>query len=149
VSLTWLFDHVLDPKTRKRYDLRDVSARIAKLIAEGMTGPNGEKIEPISSGYISELRAGTKTNPTDGRLAGLAVFFGVRTLEYFKNEAVAADVQNKLLVLGKLQSLGVRSLAMRAAADPELDKTLDAVAAILERLGDLQSGPHGTQASTE
>ncbi|AHH94012.1 hypothetical protein GCM10010174_85200 [Kutzneria viridogrisea] len=75
-----------------------------------------KKSEPdirVSGAYLSALRTGAKRRPSTELLVALARFFGV-PLDYFVNEAVAAQADAELELAKVAGNLGVRQLALRA-----------------------------------
>lgn len=67
----------------------------------------------ISKPYISQLRSGQRTNPSDETVAALARFFKVKP-DYFFNDIYAAKVDHDLELLTQLQGYGLRRLSSRA-----------------------------------
>ncbi|MFD0000482.1 helix-turn-helix domain-containing protein [Nocardia sp. NPDC127526] len=68
---------------------------------------------PISKPYLSQLRSGQRTNPSDQTVAALARFFRVRP-DYFFSDRYTARVDNDLRLLTRLHGAGVRRLSARA-----------------------------------
>ncbi|EOM77609.1 helix-turn-helix domain-containing protein [Rhodococcus rhodnii] len=98
--LNRLFETV-HPPGRKPHTNAEVAAA---LIADG---------HQISKPYISQLRSGQRTNPSDETVAAFARFFKVKP-EYFFNDIYAAKVDNDLDLLAQLQGYGLRKLSSRA-----------------------------------
>jgi transcriptional regulator with XRE-family HTH domain len=67
----------------------------------------------ISKPYISQLRSGQRTNPSDETVAALARFFKVKP-DYFFNDIYAAKIDNDLELVTQLQGYGLRRLSSRA-----------------------------------
>lgn len=67
----------------------------------------------VSGAYLSALRTGSKRRPSTEILVALARFFGV-PLDYFVNDAVAAQADAELELAKVAGNLGVRQLALRA-----------------------------------
>lgn len=67
----------------------------------------------ISKPYLSQLRSGQRTNPSDETVAALAKFFKVNP-DYFFNDIYAAKVDQDLELLSQLQGYGLRRLSSRA-----------------------------------
>ncbi|MEC3918310.1 helix-turn-helix domain-containing protein [Nocardia sp. CDC160] len=68
---------------------------------------------PISKPYLSQLRSGRRTNPSDATVAALARFFKVKP-DYFFNDSYAAKIDHDLVLLSQLQGSGLRRLSSRA-----------------------------------
>ncbi|MEV6769575.1 helix-turn-helix transcriptional regulator [Nocardia sp. NPDC051030] len=98
--LNQLFAMVHAPGSRPRTNAEVASA----LTAAG---------HPISKPYLSQLRAGTRTSPSDETVIALARFFRVKP-DYFFNDAYAAKIDNDYAVLTRLQAYGLRRLSSRA-----------------------------------
>ncbi len=103
-------------------------------VAEGVTAAG----EPISHSYVGQLRKGEKDNPTLRHLRGLARFFGV-PVEYFTRDDVAAKVDHELDLLHALQTLRVRTAAMRRTVLPEAERSLAELSRIVEVIRGLDS----------
>ena len=67
----------------------------------------------ISKPYLSQLRSGQRTNPSDDTVAALARFFKVKS-DYFFNDIYAAKIDHDLELLSQLQGYGLRRLSSRA-----------------------------------
>ncbi|MFI1919129.1 helix-turn-helix domain-containing protein [Nocardia sp. NPDC020380] len=98
--LNRLFEAV-HPPGRRPYTNAEVAAA---LTASGF---------PISKPYLSQLRAGTRTDPSDATVAELARFFRVKP-DYFYNDGYAAKIDNDYALLTRLQMYGLRKLSSRA-----------------------------------
>lgn len=68
---------------------------------------------PISGSYLSSLRTGRRTNPSDETVTALAKFFQVKH-DYFLNDIYAAKIDHDLELLTQLQGYGLRRLSSRA-----------------------------------
>ncbi|CAM4152097.1 HTH cro/C1-type domain-containing protein [Nocardia ninae] len=68
---------------------------------------------PVSKPYISQLRSGVRTHPSDETVAALAKFFKVRP-DYFYNDAYAAKIDRDLESRAQLEGYGLRRLSSRA-----------------------------------
>lgn len=98
--LNKLFDTV-HPPGRKPHTNAEVANA---LIADG---------HQISKPYISQLRSGQRSNPSDETVAAFAKFFKVKPA-YFFNDIYASKVDHDLDLLNQLQGYGLRKLATRA-----------------------------------
>jgi transcriptional regulator with XRE-family HTH domain len=102
------------PADRGPFTLREV--------AEMVTQQELRKQEPgspppvkISFSYLSQLRTGTKDNPSFKQLAALAEFFGV-SVTYFTGSAPEVDrIDAELALTAAMRDAGVRDLALRAS----------------------------------
>ncbi|MEV6278471.1 helix-turn-helix domain-containing protein [Nocardia sp. NPDC051832] len=68
---------------------------------------------PISKPYLSQLRSGRRSNPSEETVAALARFFKVKP-DYFFNTAYAAKIDHDMTLLAQLQGYGLRRLSARA-----------------------------------
>ncbi|WP_040699658.1 helix-turn-helix domain-containing protein [Nocardia vinacea] len=68
---------------------------------------------PISKPYLSQLRSGQRTNPSNETMAALAKFFKVKP-DYFFNDVYAAKIDHDLELLSQLQGYHLRRLSSRA-----------------------------------
>ncbi|SNS69260.1 helix-turn-helix domain-containing protein [Rhodococcoides kyotonense] len=98
--LNTLFNTV-HPPGRKPH----TNAEVADALADG-----GHQ---ISKPYISQLRSGQRTNPSDDTVAALARFFKVKS-DYFFNDIYAMKVDNDLDLITQIQGYGLRRLSSRA-----------------------------------
>lgn len=98
--LNKLFETV-HPPGRKPHTNAEVAAA---LTASG---------HPISKPYLSQLRSGQRTNPSDETVGALAKFFKVKP-DYFFNDIYAAKIDHDLELLAQLQGYGLRRLSSRA-----------------------------------
>lgn len=80
-------------------------AEVAKALEE-RGGPT------VSATYIWQLRTGARANPTKRHLEALADFFGVSPA-YFFDDAEAARIDARLLLLATLRDSGARQIAAR------------------------------------
>ncbi len=92
----------------------------------------------IGAAYLSQLRTGKRTNPSQDLLAALARFFGV-SAGYFFDDKIAESVRIELASLAAMREAGVRAVAMRAAGLPE--ESLQAITVILDQYRQLQRLP--------
>lgn len=67
----------------------------------------------ISKPYLSQLRSGQRTNPSDETVSALAKFFKVKS-DFFFNDIYAAKIEHDLELLSQLQGYGLRRLSARA-----------------------------------
>lgn len=116
--LNKLFDTV-HPPGRKPHS----NAEVAEALASA-----GHR---ISKPYISQLRSGHRTNPSNETVAALARFFKVKP-DYFFDPMYEARVDRDLEVLAQLQGYGLRRLSARAFDLSEDSQNL--LAAMAERL---------------
>lgn len=125
-KLNRLFE-TMHPRHRSEYTLQEV---IDGIRARG--GPT------LSMTYLSQLRSGTRDNPTKQHLEALADFFGVNPAYFF--DATAADrIDAQLDLLAAMREAGVRDIALSAA---ELSPAgLRALATIIAQVRQLQGEP--------
>ncbi|MBB4688964.1 helix-turn-helix domain-containing protein [Amycolatopsis jiangsuensis] len=88
--------------------------------------------------YLSQLRTGKRTNPSQELLAALAKFFGV-SVAYFFDEEVAGSVLSELAAVEAMRQAGVRAVAMRAAGMRE--ENLQAITTIMDQYRQMQGLP--------
>ena len=88
--------------------------------------------------YLSQLRTGKRTNPSQELLAALAKFFGV-SVAYFFDEEVAGSVLAELAAVEAMRQAGVRAVAMRAAGMRE--ENLQAITTIMDQYRKMQGLP--------
>lgn len=100
VRLNRLFAAVPGPGERPRTN----SEVAAQLTAWG---------HPISKPYLSQLRAGTRTNPSDATVTALARFFRV-PVGYFADEDHTSAAEQDYRLLTRLQFNSLRELSTRA-----------------------------------
>ncbi|TSD95693.1 helix-turn-helix transcriptional regulator [Skermania sp. ID1734] len=86
---------------------------------------------PISKPYLSQLRSGQRTNPSDETVAALARFFKVKP-DYFFNDIYATKIEHDLELLSQLEGYGLRRLSIRAFDLSEESQTL--LTALAEKL---------------
>lgn len=84
--------------------------------------------------YISQMRAGTRTNPSAAILHGLARLFGVE-ISYFFDDDVARQVEEQIATLEAMRDHRVRSVMARAAGLSE-DRFTQAVQDALQAIRD-------------
>jgi transcriptional regulator with XRE-family HTH domain len=122
-KLDWLSRNVY-PRGRDRpYTLQEIAAA-----AE------------VSPGYVQQLRAGRKTDPTIGVVERLAGFFRIPAAAFF-NEAVARQVADELSLFLVLRDSDVHSVATRMyEMDPE---TRGAIRRVVEQIA--RSNAHGSK----
>lgn len=104
----------------RRYTLHEV--------VSGVNEAAGREL--ISVQYLSQLRKGTRADPSYAKLAGIARFFGV-SVDYFGDDEAYHRSEEELRLLNALRNAGVRSLAL-CAADLS-DRDLAVIAEIVER----------------
>lgn len=97
--LNRLFDTVYPP-LREPYKGTEVVAALRSAGVK-MSGP-----------YLSQLRAGTRTNPSSSTMAALAMFFGVEPA-YFTDDQYYAAMNEELDWLDIARDEGVRRIAAR------------------------------------
>jgi transcriptional regulator with XRE-family HTH domain len=98
--LNRLFDTVYPPG-RGPHTSAEV---VAALKAEGLT---------MSAPYLSQLRSGTRTNPSHTTMAALANFFRIRPA-FFTDDSYYTKLDQELTLLAGLRDDGVRRVAARA-----------------------------------
>ena len=88
----------------------------------------------LSMTYLSQLRNGTRDNPTKQHLEALADFFGVNPA-YFFDAAAADQIDAQLDLLAAMREAGVREIALRAAElSPEGQRALATIIAQVRQL---------------
>ncbi|MEV4125527.1 helix-turn-helix domain-containing protein [Nocardia sp. NPDC049707] len=108
---------------------------------------------PISKPYLSQLRSGQRTNPSNETRTALAKFFKVGP-DYFVNDVYAAKIDHDLELLSQLQGYHLRRLSSRAFDVSEESQTLLTTMAEKPRASEglptapdtENSGPIGNQA---
>ncbi|MBP1162007.1 transcriptional regulator with XRE-family HTH domain [Rhodococcus sp. PvR044] len=100
----------------------------------------------ISKPYLSQLRSGQRTNPSNETVAALAKFFKVKP-DYFFNDIYAAKIDHDLKLLSQLQGYGLRRLSSRAFDLSEESQTL--LTAMAEKLRASEGLPAVPPDSTE
>ena len=124
-------DHLfatVHPPGRRPYTLREA--------ADAINAEAGTTI--ISVSYLSQLRAGQRTEPSHSRLMAIARFFGV-DVDYFSGDAPAGDPGQQAEFLAAMRDAGVRSIALRAHGLSE--SSLAAVRAVIENARRLENLP--------
>ena len=105
----------------------------------GQTARGGPR--KMSASYLWLLRTGVRDNPSRKHLEAIAAFFAV-PINYFFDDALAAEMDADLQLVRALRKVPVRELALRAAElSPE---GLDEVAHIVEHVRRLEGLPHNT-----
>lgn len=106
-KLDYLFEVVRPPGEGRRYSQREI---VAAINAAGY---------PMSNSHMSELRRGTKDNPTMQVVAGIAHVFGVRAAYLMDDPQAVEEVEAELELRGAQRDAEVVAIAMRAAGlDP-------------------------------
>lgn len=82
-----------------------------------------ERGHQISKPYISQLRSGQRTNPSNDTVTALATFFKVKP-DYFFDDIYASDIDHDLELLTQLKGYGLRRLSSRAFDLSEESQTL-------------------------
>jgi transcriptional regulator with XRE-family HTH domain len=70
-------------------------------------------LTPVSQPYLSQLRAGTRTHPSDATVEALAEFFGIDPL-YFSDDRCYQEIDEELEWLNVFRDWNVRQVASRA-----------------------------------
>ncbi len=92
----------------------------------------------VSGAYLSALRTGKRTRPSQELQTAIAEFFGVSPA-YFVDPDHARRVSAQLATLEELNQTGVRGVALRAVGlQPE---SLRAITAVLDQVRRLQGLP--------
>ncbi|GAA1909684.1 helix-turn-helix domain-containing protein [Streptantibioticus ferralitis] len=92
----------------------------------------------VSGAYLSALRTGKRTHPSQELQTAIAEFFGVSPA-YFVDPDHAQRVSAQLAALEELTQAGVRAVALRAVGlQPE---SLEAITAVLDQVRKLQGLP--------
>ncbi|MGW3207615.1 helix-turn-helix domain-containing protein [Streptomyces sp. NPDC001135] len=92
----------------------------------------------VSGAYLSALRNGSRTRPSQELMAALAEFFGVSPA-YFVDPDHAERVNAQLAGLEALSQAGVRAVALRAVGVQQ--DSLNAITAMLDQVRKLQGLP--------
>ncbi|MEU5190149.1 helix-turn-helix transcriptional regulator [Streptomyces klenkii] len=92
----------------------------------------------VSGAYLSALRNGSRTHPSQELLAALAEFFGISPA-YFVDPDHAERVNAQLAGLEVLSQAGVRGVALRAVGLQQ--DSLDAITTMLDQVRKLQGLP--------
>ena len=69
----------------------------------------------MSAPYLSQLRSGKRTNPSEATIAALARFFRIDAA-YFTDDAYYEGLREELTVLAHMRDEGVRRIAARTIA---------------------------------
>lgn len=126
--LNRLFDTVYPPG-RGPHTSAEV---VAALKAEGLT---------MSAPYLSQLRSGTRTNPSPTTMSALANFFRIRPA-FFTDDAYYAKLDQELTLLAGLRDEGVRRVAARAIGlSPQAQRDLADTVDELRRREHLADNP--------
>ncbi|MDX2390794.1 MULTISPECIES: helix-turn-helix domain-containing protein [unclassified Streptomyces] len=92
--------------------------------------------------YLSQLRTGSRSNPSPDLLAALARFFGVSVAHFF-DEAASGEARGGSTVADALRQAGVRAVVMRA--DGMREENLRAVTDLMDRYRRIQGLPPVTE----
>jgi transcriptional regulator with XRE-family HTH domain len=98
--LNRLFETAYPPGESRPHSAAEV---VAALKAEGIA---------ISAPYLSQLRSGRRTNPSDATIAALARVFRIKP-EYFTDDEYYEKLNQELLWLATMRDEGVRRIAAR------------------------------------
>ncbi|WP_031465105.1 helix-turn-helix domain-containing protein [Sciscionella sediminilitoris] len=112
----------------KRWTNAEVVAELKRISPELKVGPV----------YLSQIRTGKRTNPSQELLSALAKFFGV-SVAYFFDEELADSVLSELAAVEAMRQSGVRAVAMRAAGLRE--ENLEAITTIMDQYRQMQGLP--------
>lgn len=78
----------------------------------------------MSAPYLSQLRSGARSNPSDATIAALARFFRIKAA-YFTDDAYCARLTTELRLLAHMRDEGVRRIAARTVGlSPEAQADL-------------------------
>lgn len=102
-KLDYLFEVVRPAGEDRQYSQREI---VAAINAAGY---------PMSNSHMSELRRGTKDNPTMQVVAGIAHAFGVRTAYLMDDPQVVDEVESELELRRTARDAEVVAIATRAA----------------------------------
>ncbi|MFI9504880.1 helix-turn-helix domain-containing protein [Nocardia sp. NPDC052566] len=100
-----------------------------------------KRIDPsvrASGAYLSALRNGKRTNPSQSLLSAVCRFFGVPDT-YLTDQQAAGSISQQLAVLDTARRTGVHAIALRAVGLN--DESLATVAAVLDHIRELQGLP--------
>lgn len=100
---------------------------IAALKTEGIT---------ISAPYLSQLRSGTRTNPSAMTMAALADFFRIEPA-YFTDDEYYEKVDKELSWLANMREARIRHIAARTA-----ELSAEAQQDVLEKVDELRRREH-------
>src|SRR5450755_4014700 len=101
------------PADRGPYTLREVADLVTQQELRKHR-PGDPPPVKISFSYLSQLRTGTKANPSFKQLAALAEFFEV-PVTYFTGSAPEVDrIDAELALSAAMRDTGIRDLALRA-----------------------------------
>lgn len=112
----------------RRYSLREA--------VQGINEQAGANV--VSFQYLSQLRNGTRREPSRDKLQAIANWFGV-SAAYFFDDEIARRTDEELRGLAAMREAGVRSVMFRAVGVPE-DK-LKLVVGILDEIRNSQGLP--------
>lgn len=103
-KLDFLFEVVRPVGEDRRYSQREI---VAAINAAGF---------PMSNSHMSELRRGTKDNPTKQVMDGIAHAFGVRAAYLMDDPKAVDEVEAELELRSAQRDAEVVDIAFRAAA---------------------------------
>jgi transcriptional regulator with XRE-family HTH domain len=131
--LNFLFKQ-MRPRGRGEFTLEEVCT--------GMRERRGVKISPA---YLSQLRKGTRANPSRQVVEALADFFGVKPSYFYSGddaEAITAQIE----LFAAMRDAGVRDIALRAARlSPAGLRAIARMIDEVQRLEQAVAGPRKTQ----
>ena len=111
-----------------RYSLREAVQGINELAGRNV----------VSFQYLSQLRNGTRREPSREKLQAIADWFGV-SVSYFFDDEVARRTDEELRGLELMRNAGIRSVMFRMAGVS--DDNLKVVASILDQIRNIEGLP--------
>ena len=102
------------PAGRGPYTLREVAELVTERELQKPRRGDGEPVK-ISFSYLSQLRTGSKNNPSFRQLAALAEFFGVPTTYFTGSEPQVDQIDAELALTAAMRDRGIRDLVLRAS----------------------------------
>lgn len=122
---------VIAQRLNRLFETRQPLGRAYTLaeVVDGVNNASGQTLMSVQ--YLSQLRNGTRAEPSYSRLAAIARFFGV-SVEYFSDEDTFRRSDEELRLLAALEDGGVRHLALCAAGLSQ--DSLAMVTALIEKV---------------
>jgi transcriptional regulator with XRE-family HTH domain len=135
---------VIAQRLNRLFETRQPLGRAYTLaeVVDGVNHAAGHNLMSVQ--YLSQLRNGTRAEPSYSRLAAIARFFGV-SVEYFSDEDTFRRSDQELRLLAALEDSGVRHLALCAAGLSE--DSLAMVTALIEKVRRSEGLPDQPEAS--
>jgi transcriptional regulator with XRE-family HTH domain len=102
------------PAGRGPYTLREVAELVTQRDLEKPRRGGAEPVK-ISFSYLSQLRTGSKNNPSFRQLAALAEFFAVPTTYFTGSDPQVYQIDAELALTAAMRDRGIRDLVLRAS----------------------------------